>query len=117
MSPADRAVDSAGRCRIKDNTCSTSRPWLAYEQPAPTRPLRVIDVYREAHASGDPAQLLRAAILAMAVRYATAASDHGFACVDGTAAARAHAIRAMKRRRLALERLTAALAALTGGAR
>ncbi|MEU8371174.1 hypothetical protein [Micromonospora tulbaghiae] len=34
MSPADRAVDSTGRCRIKDNTCSTSRPWLAYEQPA-----------------------------------------------------------------------------------
>lgn len=34
MSAVDRAVDSFGRCRIKDNTCSTSRPWLAYESPA-----------------------------------------------------------------------------------
>lgn len=84
---------------------------------AATRPARVSDLYREAHASGDPAQLLRAAILAMAERYANSSGDHGFAWAVGDSARQRRAIRAMKRRRLALERLTAALAALTGGAR
>lgn len=81
------------------------------------RPARVIDLYREAHASGDPAQLLRAAIIAMADRYARSSGDHGFAWADQNSNDKARAIRAKKRQRLALERLTAALAALTGGAR
>ncbi|MCZ7434801.1 hypothetical protein O7598_31180 [Micromonospora sp. WMMC241] len=84
---------------------------------APTRPPRVVDVYRAAHASGDPAQLLAAAILAMAERCARAASDHGYAWAAGDSAGRTRAIRAMKRRWVALNRLTAAHTALTGGAR
>lgn len=37
MSATDRTVDSTGRCRIQDNTCRTSRPWLAYETSAEER--------------------------------------------------------------------------------
>ncbi|MEV7267104.1 hypothetical protein AB0N38_26430 [Micromonospora aurantiaca] len=83
--------------------------------PTTVRPARVTDLYREAHASDDPALLLRAAIIAMAVRYARSSGNHGFACGAGTHAERVRHSRAEKRRRLALERLTAALVALAGG--